>query len=307
MRIPDFLKKGDTIGIVAPSFGAVIEPYAARLAAAIRKFEDRGYRVVCADSVYKSDGLGISTDPASAAADLMDFYLDDSIDALISAGGGELMNETISHVDFKKLAAAKPKWYMGYSDNTNFIFPMAVLAGVPGIYGPCATGFGKVWEQTENDAFMLLEGRGQLVKGYDLFELPTAGDDRKDEPLAPYALTEPKILRSYLPEGGRLQSAGGGEDICFSGTLLGGYLDVLVNPSDFEVFAESGTWTHEQVSRLQDTARERLIQGADHYGLKTRAYEGAMDAITTLLEAAGYTHVRFDHRPSYIKLPPLRD
>ena len=240
MRIPDFLKKGDTIGIVAPSFGAVIEPYAARLAAAIRKFEDRGYRVVCADSVYKSDGLGISTDPASAAADLVDFYLDDSIDALISAGGGELMNETISHVDFKKLAAAKPKWYMGYSDNTNFIFPMAVLAGVPGIYGPCATGFGKVWEQTENDAFMLLEGRGQLVKGYDLFELPTAGDDRKDEPLAPYALTEPKILRSYLPEGGRLQSAGGGEDICFSGTLLGGCLDVLVNLSGTEFDAVRG-------------------------------------------------------------------
>ena len=106
MRIPDFLRKGDTIGIVAPSFGAVIEPYAARLAAAIRKFEDRGYRVVCADSVYKSDGLGISTDPASAAADLMDFYLDDSIDALISAGGGELMNETIK------------KWGC---ENTNFV------------------------------------------------------------------------------------------------------------------------------------------------------------------------------------------
>lgn len=103
------------------------------------------------------------------------------------------------------------------------------------------------------------------------------------------------------------------EDIRFSGDTVylrlpePRYLDVIVNPSDFEVFAESGTWTHEQVSRLQDTARERLIQGADHYGLKTRAYEGAMDAITTLLEAAGYTHVRFDHRPSYIKLPPLRD
>ena len=228
------------MGLVAPSFGATIEPYSTRLAAAIPRFEARGYKVRCADSVYKSDGLGISTDPASAAADLMDFYLDDSIDALISAGGGELMNETISHVDFKKLAAAKPKWYMGYSDNTNFIFPMAVLAGVPGIYGPCATGFGKVWEQTENDAFMLLEGRGQLMKGYDLFELPTAGDDRKDEPLAPYALTEPKILRSYLPEGGRLQSAGGGEDICFSGTLLGGCLDVLVNLSGTEFDAVRG-------------------------------------------------------------------
>ena len=85
------------------------------------------------------------------------------------------------------------------------------------------------------------------------------------------------------------------------------YLDIIINPSDFEVFAESGSWNHAQVTYLQDAARERLIRGADGYGLKRKAYEGAMDAITTLVEAAGYSHVRFDHRPSYIKIPPLRD
>lgn len=85
------------------------------------------------------------------------------------------------------------------------------------------------------------------------------------------------------------------------------YLDVITNPSDFEIFAESGEWTQEQVTRVQESARDKLVQGADHYGLKMKAYEGAMDAVTTLLEAAGYTYVRFDHRPSYIKLPPLKD
>ena len=63
MNRPAFLKKGDTLGLVAPSFGATIEPYSTRLAAAIPRFEARGYKVRCADSVYKSDGLGISTDP----------------------------------------------------------------------------------------------------------------------------------------------------------------------------------------------------------------------------------------------------
>ncbi|MDO5702015.1 MAG: LD-carboxypeptidase, partial [Lachnospiraceae bacterium] len=76
MKIPAFLKPGDTIGLVAPSFGAVTEPYATRLRSAIETFEKRGYRVKCAPSVYKDDGLGISTDPESAAADLMEFYLD---------------------------------------------------------------------------------------------------------------------------------------------------------------------------------------------------------------------------------------
>lgn len=105
----------------------------------------------------------------------------------------------------------------------------------------------------------------------------------------------------------------GPEDIRFSGDTVfvrlpaPQYLDVIVNPSDFEVFAESGKWTHEEVTSLQDTARQRLIMEADHAGLKRKAYEGAMDAVTDLLAASGYTFIRYDHIPSYIKLSPPRD
>ena len=81
------------------------------------------------------------------------------------------------------------------------------------------------------------------------------------------------------------------------------YLDVIVNPSDFEVFDETGKWSHEEVTRLQDTARQRLLMGADHYGLKSKAYAGAMDAVTELLAASGYTYIRFDHPGSYIRMP----
>ena len=60
-------------------FEAGEEPYITRLEAAIKKFEKRGYHVVCAPSCYKNDGLGISTKPEDAAADLMKFYLDNKI------------------------------------------------------------------------------------------------------------------------------------------------------------------------------------------------------------------------------------
>ena len=230
MRIPEFIKPGDTIGLVAPSFGAGMEPYITRFHAAVKKFEERGYRVKCADSCFKSDGLGISTKPADAAADLMNFYLDDSIDALISVGGGELMNETISCVDFEQLKQAKPKWYMGYSDNTNMIFPMATLCDVPGIYGPCACGFGKPWEDTERDAFALLEGTSLTVHGYDKFERPDwDAEIEEPDPLAKYMLTEPKILRSFVPGKNGLQAAEG--QITMEGMLLGGCLDILENLS----------------------------------------------------------------------------
>ena len=230
MRIPPFISPGDTIGLVAPSFGAVIEPYATRLRAAIETFEARGYKVKAAPSCYMDDGLGISTDPARAASDLMDFYLDDSIDALISVGGGELMCETISRIDFDALKGAPPKWFMGYSDNTNFIVPMAMGCDVAGIYGPCATGYGKPWEGTEEQAFGILEGRVSCVRGYEKFELPENGDSvRKADPLARYVLTEDKVLRSFVPSDGELREAGKDEEILMSGTLMGGCLDILTN------------------------------------------------------------------------------
>ena len=81
------------------------------------------------------------------------------------------------------------------------------------------------------------------------------------------------------------------------------YLDIIVNPSGYEVFAESGKWSHEEVTDLQDSARHRLVMGADHYGLKSKAYEGAMEAVTDLLLASGYTYIRFDHPGSYIRIP----
>ena len=96
MRIPEPLKTGDTIAIVAPSFGATTDPYTFRFEEAVRQFKNRGYRVVIGDCCYKSDGLGISTDPETAAQELMYYYMNPDIHAVFSCGGGELMCETVA-------------------------------------------------------------------------------------------------------------------------------------------------------------------------------------------------------------------
>ena len=230
MRIPKSIKPGDTIGLAAPSFGAAIEPYITRYEAALKAFRERGYLIKEMPSCRMGDGLGISTDPKSAAQDVMDLYLDESVAAVISVGGGELMDETISYLDFDALKAAPPKWYLGYSDNTNFLFPMAVRCGVAGIYGPCATGFGKPWEQTEEYTFGILEGKVKSVRGFELFELPEDGDlVRKNDPLARYVMSEPKILKTMVPHHGALREAGQDEEVTMHGTMLGGCMDILIN------------------------------------------------------------------------------
>ena len=234
MRIPEFIGQGQTFGVCAPSFGASTEPYISRFNLAVDKFEQAGYHVKAGETCRMGDGLGISTSPERAAKDLEDFYLDDESRAVISCGGGEMMCQTVSLLDFHRLGEAKAKWFMGYSDNTNFIFPLATISGVAGIYGPNFTGFGKPWEQAELDALSLLEGRIKSVCGYPRFQSPEADEKAaQEDPLGKYLLDSEKHLVSYVadksPAVRKLRRADREEELSASGILLGGCLDVLAN------------------------------------------------------------------------------
>ncbi len=235
IRRPDYIKKGDSIGITAPSFGPGTEPYSLMYAISKEKIEARGYKIIEGDTIFKTDGLGIATDPKVAAKELMEFYKRDDIDAIISAGGGELMCETITYVDFDELKGCKPKWFMGYSDNTNFVFPLVTISGVQGIYGPCISEFAMEWSDTQFDSFALLEGTKSSFDGYKRFVSPKEKSPDEPEPeytdeylRAPYDLDADMELVSYVPENGGLVKAEGSE-IKMEGVLLGGCLDVMAN------------------------------------------------------------------------------
>jgi muramoyltetrapeptide carboxypeptidase LdcA involved in peptidoglycan recycling len=75
------------------------------------------------------------------AKELVESYCDKESSALISCGGGELMCEILPHVDFEKIKEADPKWYVGYSDNTNMTYLLTTLCDTAAIYGPCAAAF----------------------------------------------------------------------------------------------------------------------------------------------------------------------
>ncbi|WP_022778456.1 S66 family peptidase [Butyrivibrio sp. AE3009] len=239
IKRPEYISKGDTIGITAPAFAPSIEPYSLMYGVAVKKLKERGYNIIEGPTVFTGDGIGISTDPKVCAKELVEFYTRDDVDAIISAGGGELMNETITYVDFEALKSAKPKWFLGYSDNTNFIFPLVTISGVMGIYGPCICHFSKAWEKPEDDVFALLEGTGTSFTGYDRFVRPRPrtspledGAPRDEASLekvfsVPYDYDADKILVSYDCVGGKAVKAGDSQTLSMSGVLLGGCLDVL--------------------------------------------------------------------------------
>lgn len=222
MRYPKNLQPSGTIGFVAPSFGCQIEPYYSAFCNAQKKFADMGYQLDLGPNCYAGEGIGISNTPEKCAAELVDYYCSENNDILISCGGGELMCEVLSHVDFERLKAAQPKWYMGYSDNTNMTYLLATLCDTASVYGPCAAAFGmEPWHQSLEDAFGILTGSVSRVKGYDLWEKESLKSE--ENPLAPYNVTEPRVIKSYM---GREEHT---DSIEFQGRLLGGCMDCLVN------------------------------------------------------------------------------
>lgn len=217
MKYPKFLENNGTIGFVAPSFGCSTEPYKTAFENAQKKFTQMGYQLDLGPNCYEGSGIGISNTPAACGKELTDYYCSDQNDVLISCGGGELMCETLDYTDFDKIKEAPAKWYMGYSDNTNMTFLLTTLCDTASIYGPCAASFGmEPWHPVLEDAFAVLTGKKDSLKGYDTWEK----DSLKDETnaLAPYNVTEPKVLKKF-PD----------SDIRMEGRLIGGCMDCLVN------------------------------------------------------------------------------
>lgn len=223
MRYPKFLPEGGTIGFLAPSFGCAIEPYKTAFFNAQKKWREQGYQLKFGPNCYASEGVGISNTPEKCGAEVMQMFSSDA-DVLISCGGGELMCEILPYVDFKRLGEMEPKWFMGYSDNTNLTYLLATLADTASVYGPCAASFGmEPLHESLQDAFGVLTGACRTVKGYGMWEKESLKD--AEHPLAPYHTTEPLSIRRFV---GR-REAEASETLEMSGRLLGGCLDCLVN------------------------------------------------------------------------------
>ena len=210
---------------MAPSFGCAIEPYHTAFLNTQKKLAEMGYQLQLGPNCYKGEGIGISSTPENCGAELTESYTSEENQVIFSCGGGELMCETLNYVDFEKIKAAKPKWYMGYSDNTNFTFLLTTLCDVASVYGPCAPAFGmEPWHPAIADAFALVTGEKNTVHGYEGWEKESLKD--AEHPLLPYHITEKKILKVYNPAAGEVAEG----DSCIakiSGRLIGGCLDCL--------------------------------------------------------------------------------
>ena len=119
MNKPNRLKKGDTIGLIAPCYRTAPEDIAAECG----KLSELGFKIKTATNIFSSD-FGSAGTPEQRAADILEMFCDDSVNAILFSGG-ETSNEVLPLLNYEEIAK-HPKIFCSYSDSTT---PMNAITG----------------------------------------------------------------------------------------------------------------------------------------------------------------------------------
>jgi len=217
MRYPNFLKQNDTIGVISPSCGSNLNPYRERTMRALKELERRGYKIKRGHRIFRMNNV-VSAPAEVRAKDFMSMYKNKYVDFIWSTAGGELMMSMLPFVDFNKLAKYPPKFFMGFSDNTNLTFTITTLMDVATIYGHSYPAFGM--DRLSIDAYNSYELAQGNKLSFDSYDYYYGELTRANRPLSPYeevTYLDPSTWKS-IKETKQV----------FEGRIIGGCLDVLV-------------------------------------------------------------------------------
>lgn len=224
MRYPkplDTATMRNRILLVATSRGIQEGMYRTILDEGVSKLEDAGYSVEVDDLVYGNDRPVLAAAPKKIGKHFTERWSVKDSDLVLSVAGGELMCEAMDHVDFEKLSYLVPKWFMGFSDNTNLAFLLPTICDVAAVYGPCACDFAmEPWHQVLKAALRAVstpKGGAYVVSGYQLHQAEKIRSE--ENPFADYNATVPNVL-TYV-------NADKESGCTFTGRTIGGCLDIL--------------------------------------------------------------------------------
>lgn len=113
IKIPPYLKKGDTIGLVCPAGYMPFE----RVKTCVNTLQDWGYNVNVGATVGGGSATYFSGTDEERLRDFQAMLDNDDVKTILCARGGYGTGRIIDQLDFKKFKK-NPKWIVGYSDIT---------------------------------------------------------------------------------------------------------------------------------------------------------------------------------------------
>ena len=175
MIYPAFLKKGDLIGITAPSAGVGAEE---GFDLSLSHIKAKGWRIRETENLRTTGP--VSGPAVQRAAQLNALLRDGEVNMVWCAQGGDFLVDMLPFVDFEA-AAAHPKWVQGYSDPTSLLYALTTTRDIATIYSFNAGGFdGEILSPAMEYSLSLLEG---AVPPQHSFERYARWGEEEDHPV----------------------------------------------------------------------------------------------------------------------------
>lgn len=135
-KIPPYLKKGDTIGIVCPSGYMALD----NAQTCINVLRDWGYTVKTGATLGSNSGVLFSGTDEERLNDLQQMMDDNEVKAILCARGGYGMGRIIDKINFSGFKK-KPKWIVGFSDISMLHAHLYANYRIATIHAPMAAAF----------------------------------------------------------------------------------------------------------------------------------------------------------------------
>jgi muramoyltetrapeptide carboxypeptidase len=149
LRRPPALRPGDRIAIVAPA-----SPFARdEFDAGVRELRDLGFEPVYTEAVFARDDY--LAGPADLRArELMQAWRDPDVTGIIAARGGYGSVQLLPLLD-AGVVRARPKVFVGYSDNTSLLIWLMQTCNLVSFHGPMIEGrFARGAAGYDRDSFL---------------------------------------------------------------------------------------------------------------------------------------------------------
>lgn len=193
--LPKRLKKGDTVGLIAP--GYAVKPDV--LDEAKTALKAMGFKPYHTERLTGNYGYFSNTD-AERAKDLKEMFADPKINGILCARGGYGCTRILHLIDYENIKR-NPKALIGFSDVTALLNGIYKETGLIGFHGPVGS--------TLNDSYSMEQLRKVVMHPSDSLTL-------KNKKLQDKALkTDPEYERYIITEG------------TATGTLAGGSLTLI--------------------------------------------------------------------------------
>ncbi|MCI8272570.1 MAG: LD-carboxypeptidase [Clostridia bacterium] len=167
MIIPSGLKKGDTIGVIAPS-NPIIDDNIEELDRAKQIIESLGFKIKYSKNLF-SNTNGYSSSAKEKADDLNDMFKDNEVKMIWCAKGGENSNTIFEYIDYEMIKQ-NPKIICGYSDITSIT---NIISQKTGLVTFNSTNFKTI--ATDETDYSLKEAMKRFCEGS--LELGTSNDE----------------------------------------------------------------------------------------------------------------------------------